>query len=118
LSNVLRRIDVRLPGLVRTQFRHLVRMSRSLMEHKEEILASVPTFLAQIEMMSHRAGLESDVKFFARYACDLTRYFSSFGFVLHCIALNAFKKSQLQLILFLSCLRTKVAILPWLQMSS
>jgi hypothetical protein len=65
LSNVLRRIDVRLPGLVRTQFGHLVRMSRSLMEHKEEILASVPTFLDQIEMMSHH--LESDdVKLFAR----------------------------------------------------
>jgi hypothetical protein len=75
LSNVLRRIDVRLPGLVRTQFRHLVRMSGSLMEHKEEILASVPSFLAQIETMSHH--LESDVKFFARYAV-------TFYFVLFC----------------------------------
>jgi hypothetical protein len=77
LSNVLRRIDVRLPGLVRTQFRHLVRMSGSLMEHKEEILASVPTFLDQIEMMSHH--LENDVKFFVRYAS--TRYFILFCFL-------------------------------------
>jgi hypothetical protein len=78
LANVLRRIDVRLPGLVRTQFRHLVRMSGSLMEHKEEILAKVPSFLDQIEMLSHHSGLESDVKFFARYA--LTRYFILFCF--------------------------------------
>ncbi len=78
LSNVLRRIDVRLPGLVRTQFRHLVRMSGSLMDYKEEILASVPSFLDQIEMMSHH--LENDVKFFARYS--LTRYFSLFCFVM------------------------------------
>jgi hypothetical protein len=119
LSNVLRRIDVRLPGLVRTQYRHLVRMSRSLMEHKEEILASVPTFLDQIERMSHHAGLESDVKFFARYA--LTFYFILFCFVGNTegfmIALKALKKCKLQPISFHFCTR-KFPYLPLLQMSS
>jgi hypothetical protein len=119
LSNVLRRIDVRLPGLVRTQFRHLVRMSRSLMEHKEEILASVPSFLDQLEMMSHHAGLESDVKFFARYA--LTRYFILFCFVGNAvsfmIALKALKKCNLKPISFYVCAR-KFPYLPLLQMSS
>jgi hypothetical protein len=117
LSNVLRRIDIRLPGLVRTQFSHLVRMSRSLMEHKEEILASVPTFLAQIEMMSH--DLESDVKFFARYA--ITRYFILFCFVGNTlgfmIAMKALKKCKLQPISFQFYTR-KFPYLPLLQMSS
>ncbi len=119
LSNVLRRIDVRLPGLVRNQYRHLVKMSRSLMEHKEEILASVPTFLAQIERMSHHASLESDVKFFARYA--LTRYFILFCFVGNAvgfmIALKALKKCKLQPISFQFCTR-KFPYLSLLEMSS
>ncbi len=49
LANVLRRIDVRLPRRVRSKYRHLIGRSKGLMDFKSEILAAVPTFLAQME---------------------------------------------------------------------
>jgi hypothetical protein len=49
LANVLRRIDVRLPRRVRSKYRQLIGRTKGLMDYKGEILAAVPTFLAQLE---------------------------------------------------------------------
>jgi len=55
LANVLRHIDVRLPRLLRTQYK--IGRSQSLMDYKEEIFVRVPVFLNEIEM-----GLHGDLK--------------------------------------------------------
>jgi hypothetical protein len=62
LANVLRRIDVRLPRRVRSKYRHLIGRTKGLMDYKSEILAAVPTFLAQLENNHHSPAAENDEK--------------------------------------------------------
>ena len=65
LANVLRRIDVRLPRRVRSEYKQLIGRTKGLMDYKSEILAAVPTFLAQLENNQSPAA-ENDEKHPAR----------------------------------------------------
>jgi hypothetical protein len=65
LANVLRRINKRLPGLVRSKYQPLIGQSKSLMDYKSEIFAEVPFFLAQIEN-NQPAAANNDNKLLAR----------------------------------------------------
>jgi hypothetical protein len=66
LANVLRRIDVRLPRRVRSEYRHLIGRTKSLMDYKSEILAAVPTLLAQLENNHQSPAADTEEKHLAR----------------------------------------------------
>jgi hypothetical protein len=49
-----------LPGHVRNEYLHLVRISRSIMDYQTEILAEVPAFLTALENNHDAAQAKSD----------------------------------------------------------
>jgi hypothetical protein len=49
-----------LPGHVRNEYFHLVRMSRSIMDYQTEILAEVPAFLTALESNQDAPHSKSD----------------------------------------------------------
>jgi len=67
LANVLRRIDVHLPRLVQHKYKELIGRTKSLMDYKEEIFASVPAFFNEIGTGQH-ADSKIDAGLNARYA--------------------------------------------------
>jgi len=49
LANVLRKIHIRLPRLVRAKYHPLIRGRKSLMDFKDDIFVMVSTFLMKIK---------------------------------------------------------------------
>jgi hypothetical protein len=47
-ANVLSLINARLPGHVRNNYYHLIKKSKSVMDHRADILEKVPIFLEEI----------------------------------------------------------------------
>jgi hypothetical protein len=66
LANVLRRIDARLPRCVRSGYKQLIGRTKGLMDYKSEILAAVPTFLAQLENNHQSPAADNEEKHPAR----------------------------------------------------
>ena len=58
-ANVLSLINARLPGHVRNNYYHLIGKTKSLMDHRDDILEKVPAFLEEING-SPPAVLKSD----------------------------------------------------------
>jgi hypothetical protein len=56
---VLTLIDTRLPGHVKDEYFHLIRINRSIMDFKTEILDEVPAFLTAIES-NHLPQVKTD----------------------------------------------------------
>ena len=65
-ANVLGLINARLPGHVRNNYYHLIKKSKSLMDHRADILEKVPIFLEEINS-SLAAVSKSDVEISSRY---------------------------------------------------
>jgi len=65
-ANVLSLINARLPGHVRNNYYHLIKKSKSLMDHRADILEKVPIFLEEING-SLAAVSKSDVEISSRY---------------------------------------------------
>ena len=64
-ANVLSLINARLPGHVRNNYNHLIKKTKSLMDHRAAILEKVPIFLEEING-SLAAVSKSDVEISSR----------------------------------------------------
>jgi hypothetical protein len=65
-ANVLSLINARLPGHVRNSYHHLIEKTKSLMDHRADILEKVPAFLEEINGSPPPAVLKSDVEISSR----------------------------------------------------